>query len=179
MVVGTECQRRIVKGSNGKQVIKMATHFCVALVMSLITNVNMYPAVTVSAAQTGTEWQRYIVNGEEFSVLLPFASAMTTNEVYLDRNQERRERILGAYGDGVAYAIYTFEKKSLSMDDLVRRFAANQQTEDITVNSIEGRRSTFENDDRIAITQVFATARNLYVFVTVGSKLRDPSVNLY
>jgi len=125
------------------------------------------------------EWQRYSVSGEEFSVLLPAVPAMNTSEMYIDERSSRRERVLGAYANGVVYAVYTFEKKSLSLDDLIGRFAnSNQQPEPVTVDGITGRVSRFESDDRLGAVQLFATARNLYVFQVSGSKLGDPGAGI-
>jgi TonB family protein len=128
------------------------------------------------------EWQRYTVSGEEFSVLLPVVPAMNTSDMYIDERSRRRERMLGAYSNGVVYAVYTFEKKSLSLDDLIRRFTSNnetnRQTEPVTVNGITGTSSRFETDDRMVAVQLFATAQNLYVFQVVGSKLGNPAAGI-
>src|SRR2546429_2294048 len=126
----------------------------------------------------GPEWQRYRVDGEEFSVLLPVVPAMTTSSTYIDQNRSRRERILGAYSDGVVYAIYTFEKKSLSLDELIRRFNPGQQTEPVLVDGIAGKTSRYEYSDRITITEFFGTAKNFYMFEAVGSKLRNPAAGI-
>lgn len=140
-----------------------------------IIQVSRSPALSHSHVQKPSPWSRYTVNNEEFSVLLPIAPAMTTSEVYVDEKTGRRERVLGAYSDGVVYAIYTFEKKSLSLDEVARRFEVDQQAERVALNGVDGMRSRFENEDRIGITEVFATAANLYVFEAAGSKLVDPA----
>jgi TonB family protein len=132
--------------------------------------------------QNAAEWQRYTVSDEEFSVLLPVVPAMNTADIYLDKHNSRRERILGAYSNGAVYAVYTFEKKSLSLDDLIRRFTSNneptRQTEPVTVDGITGTSSKFETDDRMAAIQLFATAQNLYVFQVVCSKLGSPAAGI-
>ena len=131
--------------------------------------------------QTAAEWQRYTVSGEEFSVLLPVVPAMNTSHIHIDERTSRRERMLGAYANGVVYAVYTFEKKSLSLDDLRRRFTGNKeaaQTEPVTVNGIAGTSSRFETDDRVVATQLFATAENLYAFQVSGSKLGNPAAGI-
>jgi hypothetical protein len=126
--------------------------------------------------QPVTEWQRYTVGGEEFSVLLPVPPAMDTSDKYIDMRRSRRERVLGAYANGVVYAVYTFEKKSLSLDDLITRFAnRSERTEPVTVDGITGTSSRWENDDRMGGVQLFATAQNFYAFQAAGSKLGNPA----
>jgi TonB family protein len=124
------------------------------------------------------EWQRYTVSGEEFSVLLPVPPAMSTSDVFIDPNHSRRERILGAYSNGAVYAVYTFEKKSLTLDDLVRTYIrsdAARSTEPVTVNKVTGTSSRFEADEMVGAFQIFATGKNLYVFRAQCSKLGNPA----
>src|SRR5687767_9053184 len=61
-------------------------------------------------AQATPEWQRYKVDGEEFSVELPVVPAMSTTSIQFVQFVTRRERIIGAYADGVVYVIRAFEK---------------------------------------------------------------------
>jgi protein TonB len=129
--------------------------------------------------QPAVEWQRYKVSGEEFSVLLPVIPAMSTSEVYIDVSQHRRERVLGAYANGVVYAVYTFEKKSLSLDDVIKRFPnRDAQTEPVKVDGVSGIAFKFENDDRMTAVQAFATDHNFYAFQVSGSKLGNPAVGI-
>jgi len=152
---------------------------CLILFGSLIHRSNAGVLVSDGSRdqeQPAAEWQRYTVSGEEFSVLLPVVPAMNTADMYIDQKRSRRERVLGAYSNGVVYAVYTFEKKSLSLDDLINRFAhRDEQTEPVTVDGITGRSSKWENDDRIGVVQIFATAQNFYAFQVSGSKLGTPA----
>jgi TonB family protein len=133
----------------------------------------------LSSGQAPGEWQRYTVSGEEFSVLLPVVPAMSTSDMYIDARRSRRERILAAYSNGVVYAAYTFENKSLSLDDLIGRFANhNEPMEPVTVDGITGKRARFETDDRMGAVQLFATGRNLYVFQVSGSKIGNPAAGM-
>jgi len=119
-------------------------------------------------------WQRYTVSDEDFAVLLPVVPAMTTSSVSIDKHTTRRERLIGAYADGVVYAIHTFEKKSLSLDGLIQRFASGQPIESLTVDGRVGKLSRFENEDRLGITAFFETDKNLYVFEAVGARFANP-----
>lgn len=132
-----------------------------------------------SQEEPATEWKRYKVRDEDFSVSLPVTPAMTTMETQINENKYRRERSLGAYANGVVYAIYTFEKKFLSTNDLSRRFVKNEaQSEPVTVSGVSGKAYKYETDEHIEMVQVFATARNLYVFQASGSKLGNPAVGM-
>jgi TonB family protein len=133
-------------------------------------------------AQTEVEWQRFRVSGEEFSVLLPGVPFMDTFEAHLSERSFRRERTLASYANGVVYAVYTFERKSLSVKDLIHRFTNDDQpgrsSASVTVDGIKGASSRFETDDRMSAVELFATADNLYVFQAVGSKLDNPAMGM-
>jgi TonB family protein len=130
-------------------------------------------------AEAAAEWQRYTVSGEEFSVSLPFAPAMNTSDIYFDKNRRRRERVIGAYDNGVVYVVYTFEKKSLTLDDLIKRFVhPGEQTDPVKVNDIAGSGSRWEDENRIGAVQLFATDQNFYVFQATGSKLGAPAAEI-
>jgi len=133
----------------------------------------------VSGDQALGEWQRYTVSGEDFSVLLPVVPSMSTSDTYIDARRSRRERILAAYSNGVVYAVYTFENKSLSLDDLIGRFAnRNAPIEPVTMDGITGKRSRFETDDRLGAVQLFAVGNKLYGFQVSGSKLGNPAAGM-
>ena len=56
-----------------------------------------------------SEWQRFRVKGEEFTIALPTVPALTTNKYpnWSALRKERTERLLGVYADGVVYTIYS------------------------------------------------------------------------
>jgi Gram-negative bacterial TonB protein C-terminal len=151
--------------------------FAICLMLSATASEWGHASTRSGRDQVPGEWQRYTVSGEEFSVLLPVVPSMSTSDMYARRS--RRERILGAYSNGVVYAVYTFENKSLSLDDLIGRFANhNEPMEPVTVDSITGKRSRFETDDRMGAVQLFAAGNNLYVFQVSGSKLGNPAAGM-
>lgn len=164
------------------------THLILAIGVGLIGGLVIQPDVTAKRVdgcyqdQNSSEWRRYTVKGEEFSALLPVVPAMSTSSVYIDENRSRRERVLGAYANGVAYAIYTFERKSLSLDDVISRFAnyihPTDKTEDPTISGIVGKSYRFATGDRVGAIQFFVTKQNLYVFQALGSTLGDPSAGI-
>ena len=127
-------------------------------------------------AQTATpEWQRYRVEGEEFSVLLPVAPAMNTISTSYARDKTRRERTLGAYADGVVYLIHTGEQKGISLDQFasrqfVGRHISSGTTERAEIDGMTGKSSIGETDTTIRHAKWVATSKNLYMFVAVASK---------
>jgi TonB family protein len=160
---------------------KHRTRLIFAICLMLLGTISRrgHAVTMLSSGPAPGEWQRYTVSGEEFSVLLPVVPAMSTSDMYIDARRSRRERILAAYSNGVVYAAYTFENKSLSLDDLIGRFANhNEPMEPVTVDGITGKRARFETDDRMGAVQLFATGKNLYVFQVSGSKLGNPAAGM-
>ena len=131
-----------------------------------------------SLSRSATEWQRYTVADEDFSVLMPVMPGMATSFVYADQNRGRRERIIAAYENGVVYGIDTYEKKSISLQDLISPLLTGSQPSSpvatVTVDGVTGQSFRFENEDLIRANQVFETSRHLYIFSAMGSKLGDP-----
>ncbi|HKO35551.1 MAG TPA: hypothetical protein VJV21_03670 [Pyrinomonadaceae bacterium] len=125
------------------------------------------------------EWQRYTVNDEEFSVLLPILPMMNTSAASIAPDRKRRERKLGAYDEGVVYTIFTYEKKMLTIDELIRNTKLDSaQVSSVTVSGIMGKSFKNEDADRMREVQFFATKTNLYVFQALGSKLGNPATGI-
>ena len=130
-----------------------------------------------SLSAMAPEWQRYTVDDEDFSVLMPVMPAMATSSMYIDLTRSRRERIIAAYENGVVYGVDTYEKKSLSLQDLIRQLTINNAPAlpaTVTVEGVTGQSFRFEDDKTIRTNQVFETASHLYIFSAMGSKLGDP-----
>ena len=97
-----------------------------------------------------SQWKRYTVKNEEFSVLLPELPAMTTSKEYLywSAGDSRRIRVLGAYSNEVVYSIYTFENSmKQSLNDFVARYSVFRQQNieiksrrDLTLNGFQEKR---------------------------------------
>lgn len=124
------------------------------------------------------EWQRYTIDGEEFSVLLPAVPAMTTTSYQYEINKTRRERVLAAYEDGVVYTINTVEKKRISLGEYISRNGSGGQPESITVDHVPGKSTTGETDNTIWHSKWLETATNLYKFSATASKLGDHSAGI-
>jgi len=147
--------------------------FTVVILIAFSAPINAANAVHVSGSDVTPEarWQRYLVSGEEFSVELPVRPAMNTLSWPIDENSSRRERVIGAYAEGVVYAVYTFEKKRLTADELFKRFFEEQKPADFKVDNLAGKVVRNEDQDWVMFAACFETARNFYVFQAVGTKL--------
>ena len=129
------------------------------------------------AQDTATqEWRRYTANDEEFSVLLPVAPAMSTTSISLGPDTKRRQRVLAAYADGVVYVVFTYENKSIAIEDLIGNVSLQEsaQIKPVSVSGITGKTYKHEDADRVREVQFFATKKNLYAFQAWGSKLGNP-----
>jgi TonB family protein len=133
----------------------------------------------VSASSQPQEWQRYTVEGEEFSVSLPVLPAMNTRKIIPMRSRKSRtERELGSYWNGVVYTVRSVENiLGQSLDDFIatRRQALNNSTE-ISVNGIAGRQFEFIARELNGTVQFFETKNHLYEFAAVGAPGDDPRV---
>ncbi len=125
------------------------------------------------SATSSSEWLRYTVDGDKFSVLLPVMPAMIT---YPTRTRDNRDslqkvRIIGAYSDGVAYAIEVFERSG-SGD--VAQLTGMEFKRDIVVDGVNGKEYSYENKNQKGTVQLFRTSTHIHLFRAIGSKLIDP-----
>ena len=135
---------------------------------------------TQSDTQT---WSRYTVEGEEFSVLLPYLPAMTTTRGMRKGDHEyQMQRQLESSLEGVLYIIEVYEnpKPQQSLDDFL-----SQRSEDlkcdpaaarsVTVDGYSGKECTSADKDYPAIVQVFASETRLYRFLARGRGIGAPA----
>jgi len=137
----------------------------------------------VASSSPFTEWTRYKVEGEEFSVSLPALPAMTTQRFAVMRSQKQRiERMLGSYAEGIAYAIYTSENTlSQTLDEFIehKRFKRARTREwtnprEVTVNGFAGKQFALTERGVAGSVQFFRTNKHLYQFEAVGAPIDDP-----
>ncbi len=124
-------------------------------------------------------WQRYTVKGDDFSVKLPLAPAVSTTGIYFGRDEKRyRERHLGVYADGVVYMVYSLDGYiPETLKDSIKGFRSgavwDRETEkDLTVSGFTGKQ--FSRTD--GTVQVFATKKRFYRFEVFGAPADDPRV---
>ena len=133
-----------------------------------------------SSAGPSREWDRYTVRNEDFSVLLPIAPAMskyTRRTGSLSKSQVLR--IIGAYAEGVVYAIHIYQKKESLADFITTsRLTTGAFKRELVVSGVRGKEYFFEDDLKKAVTQFYVAGDRIYVFHTVASRLVNPDVSI-
>jgi TonB family protein len=160
---------------------------CVTLALAF----NISPAF----AQATTDWQRYNLPDEDFSVYLPeepLSILMPRPKLDKDR-RPIMGRIYSAYADGMVFLIMSLgnPKNKDSLQDFVNEFkeypvvskdAAFEK--DIKVSGLKGKQYRFQSGrSDVAffngIVQFFTAKERAYVFVVVGEKIDKPVVNQF
>jgi len=122
-----------------------------------------------AAANPFQEWQRYAVEGEEFSVSLPVLPAMSTRKVVLrDWQQSQTRREIGSYLNGVIYTIRTFENVTgQSLDDFIAAQSSGRilsNALNISVSGFAGKEFESTARNTAGRVQFFKTKKHLYEF---------------
>lgn len=146
-----------------------------------------FSTAPVSTSPPLAEWTRYTVKGEEFSVSLPAFPAMSTRRIAVMPRKERIQRVLGSYGEGIAYAIYTYENlQHQTLDEFIRdrgnRRSRNREWTnpvDVTVNGFAGKQFALSDRGVLGSVQFFQTNNHLYQFEAVGASTDDPRVQRF
>jgi TonB family protein len=135
------------------------------------------PAADAFKIVPPNDWDRYKTSDGEFSVSLPVVPAMSSYSVRMTNiTRSPLRHLIGAYEDGVVYAIYVFDRKQ-SLEEFTSAFrqsVASDFKRDVKVDGIPGKEYTFENEDRRAATRYFATEHNIYVFEVCGALAAQP-----
>jgi TonB family protein len=135
-------------------------------------------------AQTG--WQRYTVKDEAFSVTFPTVPAMATYRENVDRfEKQRRQRVLGAYADGLVYTVSCYEDpKEELLEDFIEQEIFTHSTfdrvseKDLKRNGFSGKQY-FAPDKVPGTMQIFKTGNTFYRFQVFGAPTADPRVQRY
>jgi TonB family protein len=143
-------------------------------------------APAVMAQKQSAGWKRYTIKGENFSVTLPTLPAMATYDQDVDRfRKKRRQRLLGAYADGLVYTVYCFENpRQELLEDFIEyeifthsTFDRTSET-DLKRNGFSGKQY-FAPDKVPGIVQIFSTGKNIYRFQVFGAPADDARVKQY
>ena len=131
-----------------------------------------------------SEWQRFRVRGEEFSIALPTVPAMTTTKtpIWSSISTERIERFLGVYADGVAYTIYSSDhdpqqalKASLQGPNMPAQGWEPATEQVVNRDGVSGKQFT-SSHALGGVIQVFATKKHFYRIQAFGATAADPRV---
>jgi TonB family protein len=130
------------------------------------------PLLNSSAAiQKAREWDRYTIRAGEFSVLLPTAPAMSTYELSpYSREKIRIRHLIGAYSNGVVYAIYVFAGTA-PLNDFIATHAPALKgyTRDLHIGKVDGKEFVSQTADYKRIDQYFVSKQQIYLFMAYGS----------
>ena len=152
----------------------------------LIATFFLILVATAAVAQPPAAWKSYTVKGEAFSVVFPTLPAMATNEEFIDRfGKFRRQRLLGAYAEGLVYtaSCYLNPKQEL-LEDFIEQEIFTHSTFDRTSEK-DLKRNGFSGKQYIApdkvpgTVQFFLTGKTVYRFEVFGAGLDDPRVQQF
>ena len=138
----------------------------------------------VQAQANSSEWKRYRVEGEEFSAILPTLPAMSTDQRLIGRRQTPRlERRLGAYANGVAYTVFSYENPPPreSLEQFMRsefKLDSWEPGGDVMLNGFKGKQH-FMKHTREGVRQTIAAKGHIYVFQAAGAPADDPRVKQF
>jgi TonB family protein len=131
-------------------------------------------------------WRRYTVKGEAFSVIFPTVPAMATYKEIVDRfEKERRQRVLGAYADGLVYTVSCSENPTQELlEDFIEQEIFTHSTfdrtseKDLKRNGFKGKQ--YLAPDKVPGTvQIFKTGNTIYRFQVFGAPTDDTRVQRY
>lgn len=149
-------------------------------VLSVAANVSAQPRSDSQSSPAVLDWQRYTVKKSEFSVLLPVVPAMTTVHRSFSNTQHREEILLGAYANGVAYAVevFTYPDKSQTLEEVISeyRFKPEDFSRPISVGKIYAKEYTTQSEDVRGISRFYSTGSRIYILRVLGSPLGDGEV---
>jgi TonB family protein len=143
-----------------------------------------------SVAQTTqaelSAWKTYTVKDEDVSVSFPTHPAVTTARRFQEGTRQiLKDRIVGAYADGVVYGVYVYEnpKPRVSFEAFV---AAQQQdgadlakAQTVKLGRFTGKQYSSQNKDLPSTVQFFAVEDRLYKFIATGASAEDDRVKQF
>lgn len=139
----------------------------------------------VSNAGAQTDWQKYTLKNEQFSVALPSQPAVEYRRRVGDFHAERLEITLSSFAGGVVYIVHVLENLSprQSFDSFINdrtRFGhrLNRKTESkLTLDGVTGKTFSFSSID--GVVQFFSKGDRLYQFAAYGAPQDDPRVTRF
>jgi TonB family protein len=136
-----------------------------------------------AVSQAPADWVRYTIAGDEFSLLLPVSPSMTSQTTHLwEQHKDRKERILSAYSEGVAFVIYAIDNpnRRQSLDNVIGEFNNRNQpfdgTRTVTLGGFSGKEYSIQQPDRSSVSQFYITDKHVYLFRAVGSSIVNPEL---
>jgi len=142
--------------------------------------------VVAPGVMAQSAWQRYTVKDEAFSVTFPTVPAMATYKETVDRfGKRRRQRLLGAYAEGLVYTVSCSENpKQELLEDFIEQEIFTHSTfdrtseKDLKRNGFSGKQY-FAPDKVPGTVQIFKTGNTIYRFQVFGAPTDDKRVQQY
>lgn len=155
------------------------------ILLAILLLIVFAPGV-LAQEQKGTAWQRYTVKGEAFSVTFPTVPAMATYKEFVDRfGKHRRQRLLGAYADGLVYTVScSLNPRQELLEDFIEQEIFTHNTfdkvseKDLQRNGFSGKQY-IAPDDVPGTTQIFKAGNTIYRFQVFGAPTDDARVQRY
>jgi TonB family protein len=152
-------------------------------------------AFSLASIQEELKWDMYVPRGEEFSVLLPETPSLAFKWRFDKKTDDRyKERVYGAYSDGIAYVIISENKprRAKKLDTFISEFRENLPDHkslgpsiltfdhEITLNNFSGKRYriTFYNGVE-GIVDFYLTSKHVYIVELVGGNESNPSIQRF
>lgn len=156
------------------------------ILLAIFLLILVAPGVMAQTQKGPAPWKRYTVKAEAFSVTFPTLPAMATYEEFIDRFAKlRRRRLLGAYANGVVYAVGCFENQSRELlEDFIEQEIFTYSTYDRTSerdlkrNGFGGKQY-FAPDKVPGTVQIFSIGNAVYMFWVFGAPADDARVKQY
>lgn len=149
--------------------------------MALQRSSDAAPSSPIVTAHQVPSWDRYKLIDGEFSVLFPTVPSMSSYNVQMKSLAKSPLRhLIGAFADGVVYAVYVFDRKQ-TLDEFMNEFhhaAAMDFRRELSMNGVRGKEYGFRNDERIGLAEYLITPRRIYVFEAQGSLLGNPDAGI-
>ena len=144
--------------------------------------------IEVLAQQSPTsDWKRYTVKSEDFSITLPALPAMATNELPRQdaRSRERWLRQLGAYADGIVYTVFIIDDgdPAAALKSTIEGLLPKQDwdpatEENVSCEGFAGKQYRSTNPLGGTV-QVFATRKRFYRLQAFGATASDPRIQYF
>lgn len=134
---------------------------------------------------TPSQWQRYTVKNEQFSVALPERPTVDKTFVFTEFKDERLETSLARFYDGVLYVIVVFENRSpkQSLDSFIKDRARSghpyntKSAKKLTLDGVSGKAFSLQGID--GAVQFFSKGDRLFQFAAYNAVPDDVRVTKF
>jgi len=162
-------------------------NFCLVFLFALTSVVNGQ-----TPSEPASQWQRYVLAGEELSFELPQAPTAITiyrPPKHLENRTEelKKGRMYGAYGAGVVYLILSFENPDAdSLDTFVNevyRYPISGRPQkferDLSLGGFHGKHFSFSQAVVSGLMQFYKSKRHVYLVEATSDDMSRPEIKRF